>query len=873
MDFPFVIITKTCEHVLKIDNHDIFKLKEVEFINIHNEKHSEGNSQIQNFKEGLKNLLALGFYFSFTYNLSQTRQRMFKIAEKNPILNAEEKYFWNYHLYKEFRENKIDNIFQVCMIYGYVSHYEEMIEDTDEFKISKKEFELEDVEVNNKKLSKEEKTPIDIILISRRSVNYAGTRYLSRGITDEGHVANFVETEMIIKLKNLTFSSVQLRGSAPIFFSQLGMTAQTTINRSPEMMGPAFLKHIKECTTNYSMMLMINLMNAFKPGEQIITQSFEKQLKLNQMKNVRYLFFDFQTNTKYENYDKFESFPYENHVDETLNYFKFYCEKKDKTLVKQQLGVVRTNCLDCLDRTNVIQIRVAWRILENILASCGYDTKKILGDKFLNITNPHPILDKFKTLWADMGDYISIQYAGSASTITSITKNGGHGFLGLIKHGIATLTRFYQGSFEDDFKQKCIEIFLQIQEKQVKVNNPFIEEQLKKNEHKFKKYSDLKVYIGTWNIASTNTDGLSNLKEWLSKIYPETKDSFVDSFKLEKKNEKMNKTNKSKEENDKISNDKIDNEDITINSKSSYILSNEERPDIYVIGFQEVVSLNANNLLISSNYESLKKWKKLVIKTLDSIGKYSLIKTLDLVGLYQLIFIKTELKENVRYLDSQIIKTGVMGTVGNKGSLIIKFSYLDTDLAFVCSHLSHGMDGNKHRINELQQILSKTIMINGREVQLRNIDYLFIYGDLNFRIKYEDTLIKQLISIGRLEELKPYDQLLQILSTSTVFSDLSEGNITFDPTYKFTPGTSLYDTGKKREPAWCDRIIFNKLNKIDIITYNSVYDFTQSDHKPVYGLYKLKILSIDQSEKEKLILEYKKNATNDNKEINIFSKL
>ena len=325
MDFPFLIITKSSEHVMKIDNHDIFKVKDIEFINIHNEKHSEGNSEIQNFKEGLKNLIALGFYFSFTYNLTQTKQRMFKIAEKNPVLNAEEKYFWNYHLYRDFRENKIDNIFQVCMIYGYVGHYDEMIEDTDEFKLSKHELEVEEVNINNKKLSKESKIPIDIILISRRSVNYAGTRYLSRGITDDGHVANFVETEMIIKLKNYTFSSVQLRGSAPVFFSQLGMTAQTTINRSPEMMGPAFLKHIKECTTNYSMMLMINLMNAFKPGEQVITQSFEKQLKLNQMKNVRYLFFDFQTNTKYENYDKFESFPNENHVEETLNYFKFYC--------------------------------------------------------------------------------------------------------------------------------------------------------------------------------------------------------------------------------------------------------------------------------------------------------------------------------------------------------------------------------------------------------------------------------------------------------------------------------------------------------------------------------------------------------------------
>jgi hypothetical protein len=70
-------------------------------------------------------------------------------------------------------------------------------------------------------------------------------------------------------------------------------------------------------------------------------------------------------------------------------------------------------------------------------------------------------MDAFKELWADLGDYISIQYAGTASTITTVTKNGKHTFLGLVQHGLVSITRFYQGSFEDNFKQKCFEIFLQ----------------------------------------------------------------------------------------------------------------------------------------------------------------------------------------------------------------------------------------------------------------------------------------------------------------------------------------------------------------------------------------------------------------------------
>jgi len=43
--------------------------------------------------------------------------------------------------------------------------------------------------------------PVDLVLISRRSRDRAGLRYQRRGIDDEGHVANMVETEMIVRAK------------------------------------------------------------------------------------------------------------------------------------------------------------------------------------------------------------------------------------------------------------------------------------------------------------------------------------------------------------------------------------------------------------------------------------------------------------------------------------------------------------------------------------------------------------------------------------------------------------------------------------------------------------------------------------------------
>ena len=53
--------------------------------------------------------------------------------------------------------------------------------------------------------------PIDYILISRRCVYRAGTRFNVRGLDNEGQVANFVETEQILQYEGNTCSFVQVR--------------------------------------------------------------------------------------------------------------------------------------------------------------------------------------------------------------------------------------------------------------------------------------------------------------------------------------------------------------------------------------------------------------------------------------------------------------------------------------------------------------------------------------------------------------------------------------------------------------------------------------------------------------------------------------
>jgi hypothetical protein len=335
----FLVYVKSCQPVGYIDDAEIYKIKETELIPIADDVTiSNMSADLKSYVNGIKNLMALGFFYSFHYDLTNSRQKQAKNRSTDLFNSADRKFFWNFNLYKKFASNEkktINKIWMVVCICGYVGIASQNLSNSD----------------------------ITLILISRRSIFHAGTRYNTRGIDDEGHVANFIETEQMIKISNHVLSFVQIRGSAPIFFQQTGMTAQTQITRIPEMTSPAFLRHIEDIQKDFQMVFFVNLMNTTKPNEQIITQNLENQIKINNLKSCRYYFFDFQNECKYDNYDKIDT--YINSMESVFNIFKFFCEDTvSGEIHKEQSGIIRTNCLDCLDRTNVIQTKLAWRMLE-----------------------------------------------------------------------------------------------------------------------------------------------------------------------------------------------------------------------------------------------------------------------------------------------------------------------------------------------------------------------------------------------------------------------------------------------------------------------------------------------------------------------------
>jgi len=79
--------------------------------------------------------------------------------------------------------------------------------------------------------------------------------------------------------------------------------------------------------------------------------------------------------------------------------------RDQRGMICNQKSVFRVNCMDCLDRTNVVQTAIGKAVLESQLVKLG------LSPPYTPI--PEQLKSPFMVLWANNGDIISRQYAGT----------------------------------------------------------------------------------------------------------------------------------------------------------------------------------------------------------------------------------------------------------------------------------------------------------------------------------------------------------------------------------------------------------------------------------------------------------------------------
>ncbi|KAF2165177.1 hypothetical protein M409DRAFT_24563 [Zasmidium cellare ATCC 36951] len=410
-----------------------------------------------------------GFYFSYDHDISGTLAQRSQINSSLPLWKLFDRlYFWNHHLVKPFMNAGQDSLI-LPLMQGFIGQRAFSIartEGTDNDVVAEAAQDAQEVIKAQEEGSKPEETEKETIkheflltLISRRSVNRAGLRYLRRGIDDEGAVANNVETEQILSSQSWSesdkaFSLLQVRGSIPVFFSQ----SPYSFKPMPVLFGSeatnqaAFKKHFQSVLNRYGNVQVACLVD--KHGTEVaIGEAFEKHTKqVNEKggiygKQIGWEWFDFHAQCKGMKFENVQILM--DTLQGQLNSFGWAVKQNDKN-IRQQTGVLRTNCMDCLDRTNVVQSAIAGWALQQQLSELG-----------LNIDlKADPKTQWFNTLWADNGDAISKQYAGTSALKGDFTRTRKRNWTGALSDFSLTLTRYYNNIFGDYFLQTNIDYWL-----------------------------------------------------------------------------------------------------------------------------------------------------------------------------------------------------------------------------------------------------------------------------------------------------------------------------------------------------------------------------------------------------------------------------
>ncbi|XP_020882616.1 phosphoinositide phosphatase SAC8 isoform X1 [Arabidopsis lyrata subsp. lyrata] len=365
-----------------------------------------------------------GLYFSYETDLTLNLQRRCKLAEgwkRKPMWKqADPRYVWNWHLLEELIECKLDG-FIIPLLQG--------------------SYQVAELKLKN--------SPAVISIISRRCTRRLGTRMWRRGANLEGDTANFVESEQIVEINGFKFSLLQVRGSIPLLWEQivdLSYKPRLKINKHEDT-PKVVQRHFHDLCQRYGEIIAVDLTDQHG-DEGELSKAYATEME--KLPDVRYVSFDFHQICGTTNFDNLRVL-YEQIGDEFEKQGYFLVDA-DENILEEQKGVIRSNCIDCLDRTNVTQSYMGQK-------SVNLQLQRIeVFDSTECISTFEDDYTKFRTIWAEQGDEVSLQYAGTYALKGDLVRYGKQTMTGAIKDGLSAMSRYYLNNFQDGVRQDALDL-------------------------------------------------------------------------------------------------------------------------------------------------------------------------------------------------------------------------------------------------------------------------------------------------------------------------------------------------------------------------------------------------------------------------------
>ncbi|KAH6635213.1 SacI homology domain-containing protein [Chaetomium sp. MPI-SDFR-AT-0129] len=444
-------------YVYQIDGTDLIPLTSPSF------KADQRNNTEESRFLGILNHLDLtrSFYYSYSYDITRSlqhniaRERDALLGVRNPESSIDEDFnpmfVWNHHLLQP-AVKVLNAPFDWCrpVIHGYIDQAA--------------------VSVYGR--------TAHITIIARRSRYFAGARFLKRGANDLGYVANDVETEQIVSEAMTTsfhapgprfFASpaytsyVQHRGSIPLYWTQdnTGVTPKPPIELN--LVDPFYTAaalHFDNLFERYGAPIyVLNLIKARErtPREGKLLDEYTRAIAyLNQFlpeeNKIIHRAWDMSRAAKSRDQDVIGTL--ESIAEEVVSTTGFFHNGDGHTSpIRVQNGVARTNCIDCLDRTNAAQFVIGKRALGHQLHALG-----ILGDTTVEYDTD--AVNLFTHMYHDHGDTIAVQYGGSQLVNTMETYRKINQWTSHSRDMIESFKRYYHNSFLDGQRQEAYNLFL-----------------------------------------------------------------------------------------------------------------------------------------------------------------------------------------------------------------------------------------------------------------------------------------------------------------------------------------------------------------------------------------------------------------------------